>query len=189
MPKIYYDSQGFPVYDKDDGWKDHGEFQAAALNEMAKRQPVTPPTNQPASPSSGMALAADALPAVGGSLGALVPGLGETGMSEVGGAAAGSIAKTMLRSKFPQTFGENPQGGMAQAGDSLSDTVLGALPGLGKAMGRVSAGVAGMTGTTIGKQIAAHINDVMNGLHGMHPKAIEAAKDALRSAGIAVKSQ
>ena len=46
MPKIQYDMQGFPIYDSEAGWKDHGEFEAAALNDMdriaAKKQASAP---------------------------------------------------------------------------------------------------------------------------------------------------
>lgn len=186
MPKIYYDARGFPLYDKNDGWKDEDTFQAAALNDMASRQQKQSPQQNPQQGTQVGKAIATVLPSVGGGLGALVPGAGETGASEIGGAALGTIIKHALREKFPDTFGQNEEG-LSNVADSLTDTLTGALPGIGKMAVKTLGASTKIAGSMLGSQVGKHISTLIDSLGSMPPAAQIAAKLGLRGAGIYAK--
>jgi hypothetical protein len=126
MPKVQYDTTGFPIYDKDAGWKDYGEFEAAALNDMDRITKKSQP--QQASKGSSLGgLASDMLPTVG----AVAGGAIEPAGGEIPGSMVGTAVKNALRSKFPQTFGSNPSTTLGQVGDAASDIGLSSLPAMG----------------------------------------------------------
>jgi hypothetical protein len=190
MAKIYYDSQGFPIYNKDDGWKDEDTFQAAALNDMArKQQQQQQQTSQEQQLQTGTPAGkaiATILPSVGGGLGALIPGAGETGLSEVGGSALGTIIKHTLRSTHPEIFGQNEQG-LSNVADSLTDTLTGALPGIAGAATKALGASAKIAGSFMGSQVGKHIGQLIDSLSSMPASAQMAAKLAMRGLGIAAK--
>jgi hypothetical protein len=185
MPgKIYYDAKGFPLYDPKDGWKSEDEFQAAALNDMAKHQ-----DNELKKTQNGTAagkMLATILPSVGGGLGALVPGAGETGLSEVVGAGLGTAVKNALRNRHPEIFGENPEG-LSGIADNVTDVATGALPGLTSLVGKGAGFAAKMGSSIIGSRIGKHISTLVDSLSQLSPSAQMAAKIALRGVGIAAK--
>lgn len=183
MPTIYYDSKGMPIYDPKDGWKDYSTFQAAALNEMdsmKQDQSKHEIQQMQADPYAKKAIAL--LPAVGGALGAAIPGAGETGLSEVGGAALGSAAKAYLRSRYPATFGYNPSTLTGQVADTGTDILTGAAPGIAEGIGNLAA-TAGSALPIVGRAIGAASNAIKN-----IPLAAQiAAKLGIRGAGIMAK--
>lgn len=139
MPKIYYDARGFPLYDKNDGWKDEDTFQAAALNDMASRQQKQTQSIAP-SVSTGRSIinagghaVANALPMIGG-MAAEIPGW-ETGpIAPIAGAAAGSATANYLRQLSPETFGEAPGSNLENiANVGINAATQGLLPGILKA--------------------------------------------------------
>jgi hypothetical protein len=130
MPKVQYSTDGFPIYDKEDGWKDYGEFEAAALNDMdrissKKTKEVQNQQSQNGTPLGSMA--AGMLPTVG----AVAGGAIEPAGGEIPGAAIGTALKNVLRSASPSTFGANPPTALGQAGDAASDWALSSLPAVG----------------------------------------------------------
>jgi hypothetical protein len=150
MPKIQYDMQGFPIYDSEAGWKDHGEFEAAALNDMdriaAKKQASAPLAQNGTTMGK---LTSDMLPTVG----AVGGGIIEPAGGEIPGAAVGTAIKNVLRSKYPGTFGANPPTTLGQAGDAISDIGLSSLPAVGT-VARI-AGNIGSKAPLVGKGIQA----------------------------------
>lgn len=184
MPKIYYDAKGFPLYDKKDGWKSEDEFQAAALNDMAAHQDKE--LQQPQQGTTLGKMAATILPSVGGGLGALVPGGGETGLTEVAGAGLGTALKNVLRNRHPEIFGENPEG-LSGVADNVTDVASGALPGLTSLLGKGAGLAAKAGGSILGSRIGKHISTLVDSLSQLSPQAQMAAKLALRGVGIAAK--
>jgi hypothetical protein len=187
MPQIYYDDKGFPIFRPQDGWKDQETFRAAALNDMARKQQAqqTPQEQQLNSRDPYAEKVANLLPTVGGALGMVVPGGGETGLTEALGAAAGTAGKRYLKGKYPETFGENPQG-MAGAADTATDFLAGALPGIAggvlKGAGALSSGLAkALLGSRIGNAASALSSISLNPLH------LAIIKAALLGGGAAYK--
>lgn len=105
-------------------------------------QGPTLPNQQSQGGQSGNSLLDFLLPAggqiAGGALGALVPGLGETGISEVGGAAAGGAAGKALANII-----EGKQAGQGVGGEAVSGAI-GGVTGLG--IGKILGGVLGGAG-------------------------------------------
>jgi len=162
MPKIQYEKGGWPVYDPDAGWKSYGEFQAAALNDQQRIKGLQAKKEMEQMKGDPYAKKAVALlPALGGAVGALIPGAGETGLPEVGGAALGAAAKDYLKSKYPNLFGENPSTLPGQAADIGTDVLTGAAPGLLGMAGKI-AGAAGSALPIVGRGVGAAVNAMKN---------------------------
>lgn len=184
MPKIYYDAKGFPLYDKKDGWKSEDEFQAAALNDMAAHQ-----ENQVKQAQNGTGFGRGAvagLPTAGALIGAMIPGAGETGISEIAGAGLGTALKNVLRSRHPEIWGENPEG-LGGVADNITDVASGALPGISNIIGKSVGLAAKAGGSIIGSRIGKHISTLVDSLSQLSPQAQMAAKLALRGVGVAAK--
>lgn len=156
MPAIQYDVQGFPIYRESDGWKDHGEFEAAALNDMdriasKKKQAVA--SQAPNGTTMGK-LTSDMLPTVG----AVAGGVIEPAGGEIPGSMVGTAVKNALRSKYPNTFGANPPTTLGQAGDMATDIGLSSLPAVGT-VGKI-AGNIGSKLPLAGKAIQSLISEL-----------------------------
>lgn len=159
-PKLYYDVKGKPVYIKED-FPNPADFQKAAEADLSARMAKMPdatPKKAPsfwgdsvgASGSLGNSLktmsrtAANFLPAAGGILGALVPGAGETGLSEAGGGIAGSIALQKLRQSSPEWFGAPSNNPVASA--ILDGVTQGAFGGGIRTLGKGAGAMLGKYG-------------------------------------------
>lgn len=182
MPKIQYDAKGFPIYDKNDGWKSYDQFEAAALNDMARISNIgktqktlqTPQgpiqvSTDPNEQSTGSKLAhlsgriaSATLPAAGSSaalmgLDAVAPeaGIPATILSSILGAGGGSVLKQAIQEKFPGLFGNAPQSMVGKSADVLTDAALqGLVPGIAKAGAEIPLkGVAGrIAGNLLGSK-------------------------------------
>lgn len=113
---------------------------------------ATPQQSQvPVQPKSNFI--ADALPTVGsivgGIGGALLPGLGETGVGEIGGAAAGSAAGEALK--------ETIEGQPLSASNIASQGVVG---GVGGAVGKGVGYVGGKVLSKVAQSIGSNVSDV-----------------------------
>lgn len=139
MPKIYYDAKGFPIYDKDAGWKDEDTFQAAALNDMSSRQQkIVQQQGPPVSTGRNIINAgghafANALPMIGGMV-AEIPGWESGPVAPILGVAAGSATANYLRQLSPETFGEPPGSNLENISNvGVNAVTQGLLPGILKA--------------------------------------------------------
>lgn len=187
MPdKIMYDGQGMPYYDPTK-WKDYGEFTAAALNDIQRiKSQQTAQENQTIQ-QNGTTLgrfAGAALPALGATAGEMVEPAG----GGVVGAAAGSAAKSALRSKFPGVFGENPPTTVGQASDIGTDVALEGLgPSLAKAFmnsGTIAKMVGNHVGSAVGSRIAGFLSQH---LPSASPTMQKHIIDGMRAMGVTIK--
>lgn len=183
MPKIYYQTDGMPVYRKQDGWRDQDEWQTAVLNDLTKK----PSENQPQSGTTLGRAAVNLLPGMGAIAGAAIPIAGETGLPEISGAALGTAAKQYLRSRFPEQLGSNPTG-IANVADEATDVIGGGVLPVGAKMAMKGLSPAAQIAS---KFIGSRFSNLTNAISRMEPSPAnqQLIGDILRAIMPTIKSQ
>lgn len=161
-----------------------GQTGGGASSAPTQTQPVQQPQAQNVNPVVNTI--AGALPTVGGILGgvggALIPGLGETGIGEVGGAAVGQTAGRALENLLT---GQNVTSGLPE--EAVGGAIGGGIGlGVGKVVGGLFSGLGedlasgglNMTKGQLAKfkqQYGQSVSQVLknNGLAGVNPESLE----------------
>lgn len=168
MPKIQYDINGSPIYNKED-WPSYDEFQKAALGDLKRSSSKLQTVQQGPQPHQQGAFYNNvgryvpvALPTLGGVAGEVAEPAG----GGIIGAGLGSAGAEALKRAYPNLFGE-PSSGLGTAANIATDMALqGVVPA-------VARGVLG-----------GGISDVLDSLksgYGITGKLASAAKSALSS--------